>query len=207
MLPRPFDRFLAAGEGNPHRRVRLLIGPRPDGDVLEFPELALVGEHVLCPGLDDDLVGLLEPGAGFRRRDVEDPVLSRCAAGEARQDAAPGHEVGHRQLFGDTERIVHRQQIAEYEELELLRTLRGGGRHHVRRIHEAMHRRMMLVEADAVESQPVHFLPRLEMLLKGARAHLRIEISPRQRIGDVAAGFELVELPAIGHQVEHIHLS
>src|SRR5437879_831167 len=57
------DRFLAADDRDPDRRVRLLHRPRPQRDVLVRPEAALIGEHLLGPGAGDDVVGFLEAGA------------------------------------------------------------------------------------------------------------------------------------------------
>ena len=91
VLAGPLDGFLRAGERHPHRRMRLLIGPRPDRDVLVGPELALVGELRLGPGLQDDLDRLLEARPRFRHRHAIDVVFARHAAGEARQDAPARH--------------------------------------------------------------------------------------------------------------------
>ena len=68
------DRFLAADDRDPDRRMRLLHRARPDRHVLVGPELARVGEHVLGPGAGDDLVGLLEARARLR-------PAARCAPG------------------------------------------------------------------------------------------------------------------------------
>ena len=202
VLAGPLDGLLRAGERNPDRRMRLLIRPRPDRDVLELPELAVVRELRLLPRLHDDLDRLLEARARFRHRHVVDVVFARHAAGEAGQDAAARDAVRHRQLLGDAQRIVDRQQVAEDQELELLGALRRRRRHHVRRVHHAVRRGVVLVQADAVEAELVHLLPGFEVLCIGARADLRIEMIARQRVGDVLVALVVVEVLAVGQQVE-----
>ena len=61
----------------------------------------------------------------------------------------------------------------------------------------------MLVEADTVVTQPVQFLPRLEMLSVGAHGHVRPEMLLAERIGQLGgAVLQMVEVLAIGEQVE-----
>ena len=65
---------------------------------------------------------------------------------------------------------------------------------------------MMLVEADAVEAEPVGLFPRGEMLGIGPDRNVRIEMLPRQRIGQLGSHFQMVELLAIGEEIEKKHL-
>ena len=159
--------------------MRLLHRARPDRDVLVRPELALVGEHVLGPGAGDDLVGFLEARARIRQRHVVDLVLARDAAREARDQPAVRQAVEHRQLFGQPQRLMQRQQVAVDQELQLLGALRGRRRHQVRRVHQPVGRAVMLVEADAVIAEPVHLLPRLEMLGVGPHRDVSLEVAVR----------------------------
>ena len=161
VLAGPLDGLLAAGERDPHRRMRLLVGPRPDRDVLHRPVLAVVRELRLGPRLHDDVDRFLEARARFRHRHVVDVVFARHAAGEARQDAAARHAVGHRQLLGDAQRIVDRQQVAEDQELQLLGPLRRRRRHHVGRDHQAVRRGVVLVQARRRRSRACPSPPRL----------------------------------------------
>src|SRR5215469_16586071 len=78
-----FDRFLAADDRHPDRRVRLLYRPRPHRDVFIGPEFTSIGEYFLGPGLSDDLERLLEAGARLRQLHVMDLVLPRDAPGKA----------------------------------------------------------------------------------------------------------------------------
>ena len=86
VAPGPGDGVAAARERHPGSRIRVLIGPRPDRQILERPELAFMRDRVFRPGLDDDLVSFLEPGARFRLRHIEDAIFARHATGEAGPD-------------------------------------------------------------------------------------------------------------------------
>ncbi len=61
---------------------------------------------------------------------------------------------------------------------------------------------MVLVEPDAVIAEPVHLLPGLEMLGIGAHRDLGFEVLLRQRIGQLVADLQMVELFAIGQEIE-----
>src|SRR5262249_62183535 len=80
---------------------------------------------------------LPEPRGRAGPRNPVDGGLAGDAAGESRNDAPVRHAVEHRQLFGQAERVVERQQIAVDEELEPPSPLGGGGRQEIRRVHEA----------------------------------------------------------------------
>ena len=60
----------------------------------------------------------------------------------------------------------------------------------------------MLVEADAVIAEAVHLLPGREMLGVGLVRHVGFEMPLGQGIGQLAANFQVVELLAVGQQVE-----
>ena len=64
---------------------------------------------------------------------------------------------------------------------------------------------MVLVEADAVVAQPVHRLPRVEVLGVRLHRHLRLEVAPRQRPRQLVALLQVVEVFVVGKQVEHEH--
>src|SRR2546423_13311361 len=70
-----------------------------------------LGEDLFGPGPPDDLPRFLEARARVAQWHLVDVVLARNAAGEAGDDAAAGQAVEHRQLLGQAERIVQRQQV------------------------------------------------------------------------------------------------
>ena len=61
---------------------------------------------------------------------------------------------------------------------------------------------MVLVEADPVIAQAVHLLPGVEMLGVGAHCYVGLEVLLAQRIGQLGAGLQMVEVLAIGEQIE-----
>ena len=204
VFARELDRLPAPRERYVDWRMRLLERSRPDGNVLVFPELAFVRENLLGPRLADDLQRLVEAGARFRHGHVVDPVFARHAAGEARKDAPLRHAVNHRDFLGDPQRIVQRQQVAEHQEFELLHLPAGRRRHHVGRHLQAVRRGVVLVEADAVVAERVHFRPDVQMCGVAPRRDFRIEIFARQRIGDETVLFEFIEMLPVGEQVHQI---
>src|SRR5438445_6096564 len=199
---RPLDRFLAAGDRHPYRRMRRLRGPGPDGDVAIRPEPALVGEDLFGPRPANDLPGLLEACARVGQRDLVDVVLARNAAGESGNDAPAGHAVEHRQLLGEAQRVVEREQVAVDQELESLGSLRGRGGQEVGRVHQPVRRGVMLVETDAVVAEPVHGLPGREMLGIGAHGHLGLEVPPWEGPRKLLAVLEMVEVLGVGKEIE-----
>jgi hypothetical protein len=203
---RPIHGFLAGEHWHPNRRMRALQRPRPDGDVVIAPELSLVREHLLGPGLDDDVVGFLESRARLRERRRMRAVLARNAAGEAGDDAAVRQAVQHRRFFGQPQRLMQRQQVAVDQQLQPLRALCRRGRHQVRRGHQPVGRGVVLVEADAVVAEAVQQFPRLQVLGVGARADLGLAVARRQRIRQFAADLQVLKVLAVGQQVEYEHL-
>jgi len=74
------DRFLAADDRDPDRRVRLLYRARPHRDIVIGPVFALVGKHLLGPRPGDDVVGFFEPPSRFGERHVVHLVFAQDAA-------------------------------------------------------------------------------------------------------------------------------
>ena len=60
----------------------------------------------------------------------------------------------------------------------------------------------MLVEPDAVIPQVVELLPRLEVLGISARRDLGLEVFLWQRVGQLAANFQMFELLTIRKKIE-----
>ena len=61
---------------------------------------------------------------------------------------------------------------------------------------------MMFVEADAVIAQAIQLLPGVEMLGVGPHRDVRFEMPFAQRIGQLRPGLQMVEVLAIGEEVE-----
>src|SRR6185312_14512398 len=61
-------------------------------------------------------------------------------------------------------------------------------------------------EADAVIAKPVHFLPGFEVLRIGTNRDVRLEVAVGERIRQLAADLEMIELFAIGEQVKNENL-
>src|SRR5439155_1347264 len=133
----------------------------------DAPVPALVAEQVLGPGPLDDAEALLERGpvggvdlVVLVGEGAVDAVRLLChhvhpaplvAAGEARVGAAARHVVEHRDLLGDTDRVVRREDDAELADADALR-LQADEEvepHGAVRELEALHGAVALVAANA----------------------------------------------------------
>ena len=61
----------------------------------------------------------------------------------------------------------------------------------------------MLIEPDTIVAQAIEFLPGFEMLGISARRHLRLEKFLRQRVGQLVAHFQMLELLPISQEVKY----
>src|SRR6185312_2528360 len=61
---------------------------------------------------------------------------------------------------------------------------------------------MMLIEPEAVIAESIYFFPGIEMFGVGAHCHAGVEMTRRQRIGQFGADLQMIEMFAIGEQVE-----
>src|SRR5664279_1786303 len=61
---------------------------------------------------------------------------------------------------------------------------------------------MMFVETNAVVPEAVHLFPGIEMFGVGANCHVCLEVTARQRIGQLAADLEMTKLFAVSKQIE-----
>jgi hypothetical protein len=113
-----------------------------------------------------------------------------------------GHAVEHRQLLGEAQRLVQRQEIAVDQQFEPFGALRRGGGQEVRRVHQAVRRAVMLVEPDAVIAQAVELFPGLEVLGIGARGDLGLEVFLWQWVGQFVVDLQVLELLTICNKIE-----
>jgi hypothetical protein len=65
---------------------------------------------------------------------------------------------------------------------------------------------VMLIEPNAIKPEAVHFRPGLKVLLEGARADLGVKSVTRQRIGQELRGFGILEVGAVGDEIEQKNL-
>ena len=150
--------------------------------------VALPAERAgLGPGLDDQIVRLLEPLAVEGRVDAGRELLLPAAADEARDQPALRDHVDHRQFLGELYRIVgQRQGIAEQDDLRLLRR---AARIEAKMLHLRLHaerRVMVLVEHDAVEAELLGIEVMVEVFVIEPAARDRVEILVREHQRGVA---------------------
>ena len=201
-LRRPLDRAARPLRRNPDRRMRRLVRPRPRVHVVEVVVLAGVLERAgLGPGADDQVVRLRKALLREARVDAHGVIFGADAAHEARDDAAAREIVEHRVFFGDHQRIVHqRQRAAEDRDLRLLDAARERARERTGRRHHAVGGLVVLVEADAVEAEPVGQLHLVEILVIELGAFFRIVVAVG--IGD-PGGAVLLDGVEVGVPVRH----
>ena len=93
LLGGPVDGVGASG-GDPEGRRGLLVRLGQDLDFVEVEVVAVPGDSVLPPGLDDDLDGLSEAGIGLFEFDAENAELGAVeAASGAPVNASAGEDV------------------------------------------------------------------------------------------------------------------
>ena len=140
---------------NPYRRVRRLVGPRPQIDVVQAEMIAVEGERAgLGPRPDDQIVRLVEALVREIGVGAGGVVFRADAAHEAGDDPAFRQIVEHREFFSDVDRVVHqRQGTAEDRDLYPLGALDQRAGDQVRRRHQPIRGLMMLVDADRIEAE------------------------------------------------------
>ena len=113
------------------------------------------------PGLDDEVVRLLEALAVEMRRCVVGDALTPAATHETRHQATVGDHVDHGQLLGQPQGIIpDRQDIAQDDDFGFLRLTRQDGSAHIRDALHAEGRAVVLVEHQGIKAHlfSVHFL-------------------------------------------------
>jgi hypothetical protein len=120
----------AEGAGNPDRRMRPLVGLRPQIDVAQRIIFAIVLERAgLGPGALDQVHRFPELVASLRLRDVVVEGLGPAADCEAGDQAASAHVIDHGIFFCHPQRIaVQGQEITENHDLAVLGALRQSRR-------------------------------------------------------------------------------
>ncbi len=184
MKPRAPTRAAPSGlvETDPDRRMRLLVGPRPDVDPARVEEAALVAERAVVAGegLEDEVDRLPLALVGVDRVGVGGRNLVGHAAHEADLDAAVREDVGERHLLGDAHRLAAvGDRIAEDQQPRLAGDARERGQQQRAGRIDAGRRLMMLVEHD-LEAFLFRDLPFLDEAVEQRRALLRVVVAVGQ---------------------------
>ena len=163
----------------------------------------------LRPGLDDEVVRLLEALAVVGRVHAGGQLLLAAAAHEAGHEAAARDHVDHRQLLGQPHRVVgERERIAEQHQLHALGHRRQDRREDVALGLHAERRVVVLVQHDAVEADLFRELVVLEVLVVEAAARDGIEVlvGEHQRGGaEVPSGLFVVRRHRLLGEVHQMH--
>ena len=192
VLRGPDYRFRRGHAGNPDGRVRFLQRHHPRVDHPVVVVLAFVAERAgLGPGVDDDVVRLVEPLAVVQRVGVGGHAFLPDAAHESADHAPAGEDVDHGDFLGDAQRIfVDGQHVAQEHDLALLGARGQHRADDVDRGHHAQRVVVMLVDHHAVE-------PRLGAVLELVEVHA---VQPLRRLGaEVLVGVhQVVVAEALG---------
>ena len=203
-LGRPLHRLVAALGRAPHRRVRLLEGPRPRVHVGIAVEAAVKGEGAFFrPRAEDQLGRLVEALARVGGIDGGGEVLGGDAAHETRDHAPAGGDVQHGDLLGEAQRVLAQgQAVAEDGDLGAAGAAHEHGRHDVGARHGAVAVLVVLVHADAVPAEPLRVLQLVEVLVVEGVADGGIVVA----VGEGHPRRRLVVLHRVRHEVEVVKL-
>src|ERR1700693_4727113 len=106
LLSAPSNRLGAKGAGNPHLRMRLLIGQRPRIHMAIVKMFALIAPGTgPGPRLDDEVVGFLEVLAVVSRIGVVEELLAACPAHPSSDEASARDQIDLGQLLGHAQRM------------------------------------------------------------------------------------------------------
>src|SRR5262245_43168208 len=92
----PLQCLLAPGHWHPHGWVWLLQGTRPDSDILEGPEGAMIRQNLFGPGSFNDFPGLLKTPPRLLQADIVRYILAWDTARKAGDNTSPREAVEHR---------------------------------------------------------------------------------------------------------------
>src|SRR5262245_25878753 len=189
--------------------MRLLVGPRPEVDVLHLVVAAAERERPgLGPGAHDQVVRFVEAVVREGRVDAEGVVLGADAAHEAADQAPAADHVDHRVLLGDRHGMrTEGQRAAENGDLYFGSTPGKSRCRHDRRRHQAVRGLVVLVDRDHVEAELLAVLQLVEEAVVELVPLLRVEVLVRQldpHRAVLASGLE-IEV-GVRHQVEEDYL-
>ena len=176
LLRDPIHRFETSRARHPYRRMRFLKRLRPSVHIFNLVMPSIEAERpVFSPYLHYQFVSFGKTLARETRIDAERIVLGPSAYHLPRNDAASRDHVEHGYLFCDAlRRIVERKRIADYGDLDPLSASSQSRGDDVGRRHVAVGGLMMLVDADAVESQLFRVFEFVEVAIVDVMAFLRV---------------------------------
>ena len=112
----------------------ILLRLRPHRQIVVVEMLAMMGEWLTCPGLEDDLKALRRPCLAIGHINPERLVVVHDeSAANAQFHPAAGHQVHHGHLLGDLDRVVQRHDDDRSPQPHALRPLRQGRQEQRRR--------------------------------------------------------------------------
>ena len=195
MARRPLHGVAAHHPGDPDGRMRRLVGARPGVHVAVLVMVSFPAEGSLArPGVDDEVVGFLEPLPVVGRGGVVGDAFAARAADPAGDQAPAGNHVDGGQVLGQPQRVVpDGQDVPEQHDL---RALRDAGEDRGLEVHHLAHaerRRVVLVQHEPVEP---HLLG-VELLVEVAVVEVRAEPRVVGRVGHAEVG----DVPAGGPEV------
>ena len=159
---------LGGGDAHPYRRVRILVGLGPYRDVIALVVLALKGELLGGPGLEDDIEVFLEtaPALGVGREEGV-VVLREGAAADAEVEPALADVVEGGDFLGDADGIAEGQQEHAEADADALGAAGDGGGHHDRGGEDAERDEVVFGQPDGLHAHLLRFRGDPESLLKG----------------------------------------
>ena len=201
----PFQGLDASHGGAPDRRMRLLVGPRPQVHIFEVIVLALERERPrLAPRPHHQVVSLLVALQRMDRIGPERKVFGADAAHEAADQPPAGDDVEHGVLLGKRERVLAQaERVAQNGDAASPRAARQRGRHHHRGGHQSIGVLMVFVDADAVEAELGAELELVEIAVVERMSLARVVVAVGQHDPDAAVLVLHREIElGIGHQMK-----
>jgi len=201
LLGGPLHRLNADGGGNPDGRMGLLQGPHPGIDVAIVVVLALPAPGAGGgPGLDKEVVGLLEPLAVEVGRRVMGITLASATSDKAGHQASVGDHVDHGKLLGKPQGVVpDGEDIAQDDYLGLVG---DAGQDGSADVGDALHTEgsaVVLVEHEGIEAHflGVHLLVQVTVVEAGANVGVVVLVADAQVGGLGAHQARVVILPGL----------
>ena len=185
VVGRELPRLNRSAAREPNRRMRLLQRLRPRVDVAQLVESSVERERPgPRPRLLDQIMRLVisRPHLG-RRNSVTAGGIHRRSHRETCHQSSAAQAIQQRKFLGYADRrIVERQRVAEYHQRGIGFAPGKHSRDHVRRNRKAVAVLMMLVQAEAVETEIIRHLEFVEIpmqILRDLRRMTKLVVGRR----------------------------